>query len=88
MKDGLRIEAASSIVALDMMQKHIAAFHFAIRADRHAAQTTVAAYTEGLAAVMALVIAGRHGSRDEVVKLTTDRLAEEVDKVLTAIRAQ
>lgn len=82
-KPGLRLETAAGVLATDMMAKHIAAFQFVIKKDRHASQTTVAAYIEGLAAVVALTVAGGHGSRDEVVNATVDRLREEVDRVLS-----
>lgn len=85
-KPGLRIETAAGITAIDMMAKHIAAFQFVIKKDRLAAQTTTAAYIEGLAAVLALTIAGRHGSYWEVMSLSEQRLREEVDKVLTKLR--
>lgn len=85
-KPGLRIETAASVTARDMIAKHIHAFKFAIKTDRGAGQTTTAAYVEGLAGVMALVIAGGHGSRDEVVAMVCERLGAEVNKVLQALR--
>lgn len=86
-KPGLRIETAAGVLAVDMIANHIAQFQFVIRKDRHASGAAVAAYIEGLACVVALTIAGKHGSYWEVMSATEQRLREEVDKVLTKLRA-
>ncbi len=87
-KPGLRIETAAGVTARDMISKHLAAFQFAIRTDRHAARATTAAYVDGLAGAAALAIQGRHGSRDEVVEATVKQLREAIDRDLQHLRPQ
>lgn len=86
MDDGLKIEAAAGILARDMMRKHMQNFAFKIRTNRHAGQDAVAAYIDGLAGVMALTIAGDHGSKDDVVNATITKLREAVDRDLRHLK--
>lgn len=85
-KPGLRIESAASITARDMIAKHIGQFQYAIRGDHAANRATVAAYLDGLAAVLALTIAGKHGSREEVIEANVKQLREAVDRDLKHLR--
>lgn len=85
-KPGLRIETAASVMAADMMAKHLATFKHVIQKDRHSGAAVVAAYIEGLACVVALTIAGKHGSYWEVLAATEQRLRDEVDKLLKLMR--
>lgn len=79
-KPGLSIESASSVIARDMIQKHMHAFAHVIRCDRVAGQSTAAAFIAGLAGTLALVIAGGHGqSRDEVLDAACKTLREAVN---------
>lgn len=79
---GLRIESAASVTARDMIQKHMSTFARAIRADRAASQSTVAAYIDGLAGATALTVAGGHGSRTDVIETTVAKLREAIDRDL------
>lgn len=81
-KQGLRIESAASVVARDMIQKHMHAFAHVIRTDRAASQSTVAAYVDGLAGAVALTIAGSHGSRTDVIEATIKALRTALDRDL------
>ena len=88
MDDGLRIEAAASIAARDMITKHLGAFSHAIQRDRIAGQATVAAYIDGLAGVAALVIAGGYGSKSEVIEATIKSLCEAIERDLRHLKAR
>lgn len=79
---GLRIESAASVVARDMIQKHMHAFAHVIRTDRAANQSTVAAYIDGLAGAAALTVVGGHGSRDAVCEAIVQKFREAVDRDL------
>ena len=83
MKDGLNIETAAGVVARDMITKYMESFALTIRRDKLASQTAVAAYVDGLAGALALTIAGRHGSKDDVVNATIAKLREAVNRDLT-----
>lgn len=85
--DGMRIEAAASVTARDMITQHLAAFALPIRRDRHASKTTVAAYVDGLAGVVALTIAGRHGSHNEVIEATVKALRDAIARDLKHLKA-
>lgn len=82
MSEGLRIESAASVLARDMIQKHIATFSHVITADRAANTSTVAAYIDGLAAVVALTIHGGFGSKDDITRAVVGRLTEAIDRDL------
>lgn len=86
--NGLSIEAAASVTARDMIKQHLVAFGFAIRTDRVASQATVAAYIDGLAAVVALTVAGRHSSREDVLNATVAKLREAMDRDLKHLKVQ
>jgi hypothetical protein len=87
-RNGLRIESASSVIARDMIEKHIGTFAHVIRRDRAANQSVVAAYIDGLAAVVAITIAGGHGSRSEVIDATVAKLRENIDRDLKHLARQ
>ena len=79
---GLRIETASSILAQQLIQQHLGQFAHVIRTDRAANQSTAAEYINGLAGVLALTIAGRHASKEEVLDATIAKLCECVNRDL------
>jgi site-specific recombinase XerC len=79
---GLRIESAASVIARDFITKHVNQFAHVLVADRAASQSTTRTYIDGLAAVVALAIAGRQGSRDEIVGLTLRLVREAIDRDL------
>lgn len=85
-KPGLRIETAAAVTARDMISHHLSAFALAIRTDRHAGQTTVAAYIDGLAGAASLVIAGGHGSKDEVINNTISKLRDAIERDLKHLK--
>jgi site-specific recombinase XerC len=80
---GLSIESAASVTARHAITQHLTSFHRVIRTDRAASQSTVAAYVDGLAGVVALTIAGGHGSREDVIEATIKLLREAIDRDLT-----
>ena len=86
MDDGLRIETAVGVMARDMIRKHLEASAFTIRVNRRTGQDAVAAYVDGLAAVMALTITGDHGSKDDVINATVTKLREAVDRDLRHLK--
>ena len=73
---GLRIESAASVILRDAIVKHMHVFGDTIRRDRAAGQSVTAAYIDGLAGAMALVVAGGHGSYNEVLDATVKTLRE------------
>jgi hypothetical protein len=85
-KPGLRIESAASVTARDMITKHIGVFMHAIRKDKAAGQSTVAAYIDGLAGVVALIIAGGIESKESVTEGVIHRLRECIDRDLQHLR--
>lgn len=85
-KPGLRIETAASVTARDMISQHLGAFALSIRRDRMANSATAAAYIDGLAGVVALTIAGKHGSRTEVVEATIASLRNAIDRDLRHLK--
>jgi hypothetical protein len=85
--EGLRLESGASVLARDMIQKHMEQFAHVIRLNRVAGQSTAAAYIDGLAGVLALTVAGGHASRDEVVSAAIQTLRECVDRDLRHLRS-
>ena len=85
-KPGLRIESAASITLRDTITEHMRVFSHVIRHDRAAGQSVTAAYVDGLAGAAALVIAGGHGSRDEVMQQLIALLQKNVDRDLRHLR--
>jgi hypothetical protein len=79
---GLSIESASSIIARDMIQKHMHTFGHVIRTDRAASQSTIAAFADGLAGATALAIAGRLGDRREVIDAVIAKLRDSIERDL------
>lgn len=79
---GLKIESAASVIARDMIQQHMAVFAHVIRTDRAANQSTVAAYIDGLAGVIALTIVGGHGSSAYIVDTAIKTLRDAIDRDL------
>lgn len=85
---GLRIESAASVTARDMIQKHMEVFAHVIRNDRAAGQSTVATYIDALAGSVALVVAGGHGSRTDVIENTIAKLRECINRDLQMLARQ
>lgn len=79
---GLRFESAASIVARDVITKHVNMFAHVLRGDRIASQSTASAYVDGLAAVVALAIIGRFGSQAELTEATVKTLREAIERDL------
>jgi len=61
-------------------------FAFTIRTNRRAGQSVTAAYVDGLAGAMALVIAGSHGSKEDIINATVTKLREAVDRDLRHLK--
>jgi len=87
-KPGLRMESAASIVLRDVITQHMRVFSHVIHGDRIASQSVVAAYIDGLAGALALTIAGGHGSVEDVICMTTNKLANAVTRDLQHLRKQ
>lgn len=87
MKDGLRVEAACSIIARHGVRQFFDTFALTVRRDRHAGQSTVAAYVDALAGAVALTVAGGHASKEEIVNATIIKLREAIDRDLRHIKA-
>lgn len=85
-KPGLSIESAASVIARDMIKKHVATFAHVIRNDRAAGQSVVAAYIDGLAGAIALVVAGGHASRAEITTATIAGLISAVERDLRHLK--
>lgn len=86
-KPGLRMESASSVVARDMVQKHLSTFQHVIMADRVAGQSTAAAYIDGLAGCLAYVVVGQHEDRTQVVETAIKTLREAIERDLRHLGA-
>lgn len=84
-RPGLSLETASSIIARDVITKHLAQFHHVIRHDRAANTGTAAAYIDGLAGVIALTVRGGFGSKDEIIDACIAKLRDAVERDLRAI---
>lgn len=86
---GIKIESAASVTLRDTIQKHMGIFAHVIRTDRAAGQSTVAAYVDGLAGAVALIVAGGHGqSKSEVTEATVKILREAIDRDLQLLAGQ
>lgn len=81
-KAGLSIESAASIILRDTIQQHMKVFAHVIRTDRIAGKSVHAEYINALAGATALLIAGRHGSREDVLDGTIAKLRECIDRDL------
>lgn len=86
LKDGLRVEAACTVVARHGVRQFFDTFGFAVRTDRLAGQGTVAAYIDALAGAMALTVAGGHDSKEEIVNATVLKLREAVERDLQHLK--
>jgi len=65
------------VLATDMIQNHVAQFVHSSMHDTVQTDLTVAAYVDGLSAVVALTIMGRHGSKEDVIEGTNREAARE-----------
>lgn len=85
-KPGLRIETAASVMLRDMILQHMTQFRVVISKDRAAGQAVVAAYIDGLAAAMALVIAGSHAGKQECADEVSKKLADALERDLKHLK--
>ncbi len=81
-KPGLSIESAASVIAREHITKYFEVFGPALMRDRITGQSVTAAYIDGLAGVMACVIASGAGSKDDVLNGTIAKLREALDRDL------
>lgn len=81
-KPGLRVETAASVIIHEFVLDHMSKFALTIRRDRLASTSVMGEYINAMAGTMALVIAGGHGSRDEVIALVQAKLLECLDRDL------
>lgn len=88
MTAGLRLETAASILARDMIEKHMHTFAHVVRLDKLASASTASAYIDGLAGVTALTVAGGHGSREQVIEATIKALRTAIDRDLRYLARQ
>lgn len=78
----LRFEVAAKVILDDTFKRFFHTFSHYIRADRSAGQQCTASMIDGLAGTLSLVIAGGHGSKEEVLNSTIAKLRECVDRDL------
>lgn len=81
-RNGLSLETAASVIATDMIQNHVAQFMHVIMNDKAANRSVVAAYIDGLSAVVALSIMGRQGGKNDVTENVIQRLRENIERDL------
>lgn len=81
-KLGLSIESAASIIMRDTMTRYFTTFSEVLVNDPNVARTVVAALVDGLAGACAYAIAGRLGSKEDVIEMTIKQLRECVDRDL------
>lgn len=82
---GLRVETAASVVLKQTMEQYFHAFAHVINQDRAAGKSVHAELTSALAGCVALMIAGGHGSIDDLMGGTVSKLREFVDRDLRHI---
>ncbi len=70
----------ASKVARDWLFSYVKSFAPSIRRERATSQAVSAVFIDGLAAVTAFTIAGRHGGKDEVIEATMKSLREAIDR--------
>jgi len=80
--NGLRIETAASVVLRRTIQEYLHTFSHVVVSDHAAGKSVHAEATNLLAGVVALIIAGGHGSKDDVLNGTVAKLREYVDRDL------
>lgn len=70
-------------VARDWIKNYVAAFAPSVMRERATARAASAAFIDGLAGIVALSIAGRHGSEVEVIEATMTSLRNAISRDLT-----
>jgi hypothetical protein len=85
-KPGLRIESAASVLLRDTIHRYFAQFALVLRRDRMAGVSAVTEFRNGYAGAIALVIAGGHASRDDIINAEIAKLREYVDRDLAHLR--
>lgn len=83
---GLRIETASSVILRDLIKDFMAKFYSVIRKDRAAGQAVSAAFIDGLAGTMALIVAGGHASKEDAIYETVKRFKDCLERDLSHLR--
>lgn len=83
---GLRLETGASILARDMIADYLKTFAHVIQRDRAAGQSASIEFVNGLSGVAALIIAGGHGSRQEVEQQLISKLLEYIARDLRHLR--
>lgn len=82
-KPGLRFESAATHLLRESIQNHMAVFAEAIRTDRTVGQDVIAAYIDGLAGAVALVVRGPYGTgRLDVTESTIKKLQDAITRDL------
>lgn len=81
-KPGLSIESAASVTLRGAIQEHMRVFSHVLRTDKAGGQSTTAAYIDGLAGAVALVIAGGWGDKSEVTERIIQTLREAIERDL------
>lgn len=81
-KPGLRTETAAGVTLRSLIAEHMRIFSEVIREDREAGQAVVAAYVDGLAGAMALIIRGGYGSPAEVTLATQHKVNDALTRDL------
>jgi len=82
---GLTLETAASVVLRDTIQQHMAQFAHVIRTDKACGQAVSAAYIDGLAGALALIVAGGE-SREQVLLTVRITLESAVNRDLRHLR--
>lgn len=74
------------VMTRDWLKNFMLAFAPVIRNERRTAQVASATMIDGLAGVVALAIAGRQGSKSEIVEATVIALREAIDRDLAHLK--
>ena len=82
MNKGLSIESAASVTLRDTLEQHMRTFNHVIRYDHVAGKSVHAQYVNALAGTMALMIAGRQASKDDIIAATVAKLRECIERDL------
>jgi len=84
-KPGLRIESAASVTLRGTLKSHMEIFAHVIQHDHAAGQSVAAAYIDGLAGTLALIIA-KQGDAEGITDRTIKTLREAIQRDLRHLR--
>lgn len=70
------------VMTRDWLKNFMLSFASSIQRERRTAQVASATMIDGLAGVVALAIAGRQGSKSEIVEATVTELREAINRDL------